>query len=139
MERLKDRNEKQVTIDEIFLEKAKVKLEAAKLLLEYKLIEPAVSCCYYGLFNIMRSLTGEPTKKRWEHAGIREVFSLRAIESNIFSKQELKRIIEIADILYSLRVISDYKKNRIDSESIEEIGEYINFCFNLLNQIEEKR
>jgi len=54
-------------------------------------------------------------------------------------EDKLKRIIEIADILYSLRVISDYKKNRIDSESIEEIGEYINFCFNLLNQIEEKR
>jgi uncharacterized protein (UPF0332 family) len=113
-------------INKQFLLKAEERIQTAQWALENKLLNSAVSNCYYALFNAMQSIIGNPPAGKWEHGGIAKFFCKKVGESKELSslKPFLKKFPKFTAELYSLRKVADYE-GYIDREIEEEIKIFV--------------
>jgi uncharacterized protein (UPF0332 family) len=113
-------------IEKKFLLKAEERIKTAQWALENKLLNSAVSNCYYALFNAMQAVIGKPPSGKWEHGGIAKFFCKKVNESSEFSplKPFLKKFPKFTAELYSLRKVADYE-GYLDQEIEEEIRMFV--------------
>lgn len=122
-----------------FLEKAKRRLETAKLALNKGYVCSSCSNCYYALFNLMQSVVGEPPGGKWSHGGLPKNFTKVVYKNRILSKDEIKGIVKTCENLYALRKLADYYDTILESSEEErgKVESYMLKVERLLNLIEE--
>lgn len=123
-----------------FMEKARKRLETAKLAIDRNYVCSACSNCYYALFNLMQSVVGKPIGGKWSHGGLPKFFTREVYQNNILPGEEIKGLVKMAEELYAFRRESDYYDTILEySGSVrKEIESYISKVEKLIYLLEEK-
>jgi len=124
-------------MEEVFLKKAKERIEVAKLCLQNNFLNASVSNCYYAFFNLLQSVLGNPPKGKWKHKGIVTNFSNLCMKEERFCSQKLEEVVEFGTELYELRRMSDYLPVDLTEEK-ERVIFLVEWVESLIREVENE-
>jgi uncharacterized protein (UPF0332 family) len=114
-----------------YLEKAKKRYKAGKLLFEYGYNNDALSRLYYAFRSLAVCMVGKPPKGKWKHPALMRKIIVEVDNRKLFplSKGERKLIKDFPD----LREEADYEPVEIPKEKLQV---YINLVERFLKEVE---
>jgi uncharacterized protein (UPF0332 family) len=95
------------------IQQAEESLDAAKVLLEQRLIRPAANRAYYAMFYAVLALLATKKQETSKHSGAISIFDREFVKTGLFSKESSRWIHDAFD----LRQKSDYAPQTEVSEN----------------------
>jgi len=105
------------------LEQADESLEAAKTLLDKKLIRPSVNRAYYAMFYAVLALLAREKKETSKHSGAIALFDRDFVKQGIFQKDFSRWLHDAFDLRQRSDYAADYRATRDDADKTLENAE----------------
>ena len=98
------------------LEQADESLEAAKTLLDKKLIRPSLNRAYYAMFYAVLALLARGKQETSKHSGAIALFDRDFVKKGIFKKNFSRWLHDAFDLRQRSDYATDYRATRDDTE-----------------------
>ncbi len=98
------------------LEQADESLEAARTLLDKKLIRPSVNRAYYAMFYAVLALLARGKQESSKHSGVIALFDRDFVKKGIFKKNFSRWLHDAFDLRQRSDYAADYRTTRDDAE-----------------------
>ena len=105
------------------LEQADESLEAARTLLDKKLIRPSVNRAYYAMFYAVLALLAREKKETSKHSGAIALFDRDFVKQGIFQKDFSRWLHDAFDLRQRSDYAADYRATRDDADKTLENAE----------------
>jgi uncharacterized protein (UPF0332 family) len=98
------------------LEQADESIEAAKTLLDKKLIRPSVNRAYYGMFYAVLALLARRKQETSKHSGVIALFDRDFVKKGVFKKNFSRWLHDAFDMRQRSDYAADYRATMEDAE-----------------------
>jgi uncharacterized protein (UPF0332 family) len=98
------------------LEQADESLEAARTLLDKKLIRPSLNRAYYAMFYAVLALLAREKKESSKHGGVIALFDRNFVKKGIFKKNFSRWLHDAFDLRQRSDYAADYRATWDDTE-----------------------
>ena len=105
------------------LEQADESLEAARTLLDKKLIRPSVNRAYYAMFYAVLALLARGKKETSKHSGAIALFDRDFVKQGVFKKDYSRWLHDAFDLRQRSDYAADYRATRDDADKTLENAE----------------
>ncbi len=109
------------------LEQADESLEAARTLLDKKLIRPSVNRAYYAMFYAVLALLAREKQETSKHSGAIALFDRDFVKQGIFKKDYSRWLHDAFDLRQRSDYAADYRATRDDADkTLENAESFVN-------------